>query len=114
MRYLTDHNEFEQLIGVQKQSPTDPPLPPLTIIYFGATWCGPCQRLDLQKIEESVKGAVWLKCDVDQNNYTPGYCNVRSIPTFLAISNKNIVGQLAGPSTEKVIAWAQTIAEDYA
>lgn len=110
MHLLTDHNEFEQLIGVQ---PATEPLPALAIVYFGATWCGPCQRLDTKLIEESTKGVTWLKCDVDLNNYTPGYCNVRTIPMFLAIAGKNIVGQQAGSSTEKVIAWAQTLMEDH-
>jgi beta-lactam-binding protein with PASTA domain len=32
----------------------------------------------------------WLKCDVDQNNYTPGYCGIRSIPSFIVVANGKV------------------------
>jgi hypothetical protein len=56
------------------------------------------------ELEEGLKGVQWLKCDVDQNDYTPGYCEIRSIPTFLVIKNKKILGKFSSTSTETILA----------
>ncbi len=107
MKYLMTQEEFEQLIGVQP-APPDTVLPQFTVIYFTATWCGACRRLDMPRLEAAVPEANWLKCDVDQNNYTPGYCGVRSIPTFLVVVNKKVVGTLGSNDTDKVIGWIRS------
>lgn len=105
MKLLISHIEFEQLIGVQDPDP-GVVLPNFTVIYFTASWCGACRALDLDAIEKAVPGANWLKCDIDQNDYTGGYCGVRSIPTFIIIHNKKVVDTLTSNNTKKVIEWA--------
>jgi thioredoxin-like negative regulator of GroEL len=105
MKLLISHIEFEQLIGVQDPDP-GVKLPFFTVIYFTAGWCGACRALDLAAIEAAVPGANWLKCDIDQNDYTPGYCGVRSIPTFIVVCNKKVVDTLSSNNTQKVIEWA--------
>lgn len=105
MRELADQQEFEQLIGIG--DPPSFPVPRLTIIYFTATWCGACRSLDLPSLETMSDNVLWLKCDIDNNNYTPGYCNVRSIPTFLAIADKKVIGMLQHNKTAKVQEWVQ-------
>ena len=105
MKLLISHVEFEQLIGVQDPDP-GVVLPHFTVIYFTASWCGACRALDLAAIEAAVPGANWLKCDIDQNDYTPGYCGVRSIPTFIIVHNKKVVDTLTSNNTQKVIDWA--------
>jgi hypothetical protein len=42
---------------------------------------------------------------MDENEYTAGYCGIRSIPTFLVIKNKAIKGTLGESRTEHVIKW---------
>lgn len=104
MKLLISHIEFEQLIGLQAPDP-GVNLPAFTVIYFTAKWCGACRALDLDAIEKAVPGANWLKCDIDQNDYTPGYCGVRSIPTFIIVHNKKVVDTLTSNNTQKVIDW---------
>lgn len=111
MRYLMTQEEFEQLIGRQPV-PEGTVLPHFTVVYFTATWCGACRALDMDAIVQATPQVNWLKCDVDQNNYTPGFCGVRSIPTFLAIADGKVVGQLSNNNTQKVVAWVQTLVED--
>ncbi len=105
MKYLINQDEFEQLIGRQ---PSETPLPPFTVIYFTATWCGACRRLDMPSLEAAFPQVNWLKCDVDQNNYTPGYCGVRSIPTFIIVANQQVVATLSNNITENVAAWIRS------
>ena len=87
--------EFEEILKPSLQ---------FTAIYFGATWCGPCKRVDLQALE-SMTGVNWLKCDIDQNTYTPGYCSVRSIPSFLVVADGKAIGPLQESDTTKVMEW---------
>lgn len=108
MKALASHTDFEKMIG---RSPLDPgeTIPPAIIIYFGASWCGPCQRIDLVRLEQSTPHITWLKCDVDQNDYTGGFCGVRRIPGFVAVANKSVVGTVQLSNTEKILEWATQI-----
>jgi len=106
MRELTDQTELEYLLG-KVESPLPPPR--LTIIYFTASWCSACKSLDIEALEMMSPHILWLKCDVDTNTYTPGYCNVRAIPHFMAIMDKNVAGSLQQNKTQNVIEWAQKL-----
>lgn len=100
MEYLDSQEEFERLIGrgnfIKETSGS-------TIIYFGATWCAPCRQI-APKVDELMKlypHIRWLKCDVDRNHYTAGFCGISSIPAFMAIHNTKILGQsqISNPHT---------------
>jgi len=107
MKLLISQIEFEQLIGLQDPDP-GVQIPPFTVVYFTASWCSACRALDIPAIEAAVPGANWLKCDIDQNDYTGAYCGVRSIPAFLIVSKKKVVGTLGSNNTQKVIDWVKT------
>ena len=104
MKYLMNQVELEQLLGLQESAE---PVPDFAVIYFTATWCGACRSLDLDRLERTVFQPTWYKCDVDQNQYSPGYCNVRAIPTFVVIYNKKVQDTLQHNNTDKVIEWLQ-------
>ena len=60
-------------------------------------------------IEAATPGVNWLKCDVDQNNYTAGYCGVRSIPSFIVIRDKKVTGTLQSSDNQKVLDWVNSM-----
>jgi thioredoxin-like negative regulator of GroEL len=105
---LQSQEQFEILLG---RVPTKDPIPPLSIVYFTAKWCGACKRLDLDKIVKSVPHASWLKCDIDENDYTAGFCGIRSIPTFLVLKNMKVEGTLGESKTENVIEWLKKLTQ---
>lgn len=100
------HNQtlFEKLIG-RGDEPDAKDIPPINIVYFTARWCGACKRLDLNKLVGAYPLVAWWKCDIDDNEYTAGFCGIRSIPTFMVIKDKKILGTLANSDTEKVLSW---------
>ena len=95
---------FEKLIG-RGEDADSKDITPINIVYFTARWCGACKRLDLAKLVGAYPLVAWYKCDIDDNDYTPGFCGIRSIPTFMIIKEKKILGTLANSDTEKVLQW---------
>ena len=108
MTLLQTQEEFEVLLG---RVSSEKPLPSLAVIYFTATWCKACKRLDLDLIQQVLPSATWFKCDIDVNDYTAGYCGIRSIPSFLVIRDKKVMGQLNDSRTEKVVEWLKRFAD---
>lgn len=109
MKYLMTQEEFEVLIGRGEETVDSQTLPESTVVYFTATWCGPCKSVRTDELEKGLPNVQWLKCDVDQNDYTPGYCQVRSIPTFLVIKNKQVLGKFSSTDTETILKHVSTL-----
>lgn len=102
IQLLDTQEMFEQLIG---RSSDMPHISGSTVIYFTASWCSACRRIKLDEVVNACKHIRLLKCDVDLNNYTAGFCNIKSIPTFLAIKDLKIIGQLGSSDTTKIVDW---------
>jgi hypothetical protein len=47
----------------------------------------------------------WYECDLDENDYTPGYCGVKTIPAFLAIVNGVPKPLYQSSDTTRVVEW---------
>ena len=113
MRPLESHEYLELLLGRGSAAARDPAatatqaLPAATVVYFTANWCAACRRLDLAALEAAFPGLDWLKCDVDANQYSPGFCGVRSIPSFMLFLKGKAVGPFTSSDTGKVAAWIQ-------
>ena len=82
---------------------------PIAIVYFTAKWCGPCNRLDLNRVVNTRPGIKWYLCDVDENDYSLGYCGGSSIPAWLPIV-KGKAGTLYNQSnTDRVCEWIRAL-----
>ena len=65
------------------------------ILYFTASWCGPCRMLG--PIMESVKGQVnFSKLDVDAEQDLAVKYKVRSVPTLVLVENGVEKNRLVG------------------
>ena len=100
---LDSHEEFEKLY--ENNNLTTP-----VLIYFTAGWCGACKRVDWGFIEEEFSSLPIYKCDIDKNKYTPGFCQVRTIPNFIMVrpGHKQLEGPFQSSDTAKIATWIQT------
>jgi len=77
------------------------------LVWFSASWCGPCKRLDMDAIEAAAKvvGVPLWKVEQTVNDYTAGFCNVRALPTFAFMIPRKINSTITSCVTEDVVAW---------
>jgi thiol-disulfide isomerase/thioredoxin len=77
------------------------------LVYFSASWCGPCKRLNMDLIEAAAKvhGVPLWKVEQTVNDYTAGFCDVRSLPSFILFTPKKIVSKVSSSATEDVVNW---------
>ena len=81
------------------------PHDPIVVIKFYAPWCQPCKRIDINLLLSLSDKIKWYECDLDENDYTPGYCGVKTIPAFLAIVNGKCQPLFQSSDTMKVAEW---------
>ena len=99
---LQTQEQFESLLKTKSNDEIVKSFAPAVIVYFTASWCGACQRLDLQALE-SEKGITWYKCDVDVNTYTLKYCGLQKIPSFVFIKYGKVLGSITSSDTDTVL-----------
>jgi len=97
MTPLENQEQFEALLNPTNRNP------PQIVIYFTASWCGACTRLNHDEIQASNRKIVWYKCDIDQNKYTLGYCGLKQIPSFVFIKDSKFLGKFTSSNTAAVI-----------
>ena len=81
------------------------------IVYFTASWCGPCKALDCTTIAQEAKahGIPIYKCDYVKNEYTVGYCAINSFPTFKYMKPRKPLSEIKSNNTREVIDWIKSL-----
>ncbi|KAK3228326.1 hypothetical protein Dsin_008188 [Dipteronia sinensis] len=70
----------------------------LAILYFTATWCGPCRFISpvYTSCASNYPKAVFLKVDIDEARDVAARWNVSSVPTFFFIKNGKEIDKVVG------------------
>lgn len=65
------------------------------ILYFTASWCGPCKLLKpkIQALQSKLPITI---LDVDTNTEACSKYSVRNVPTIIVTNNGNEIGRLVG------------------
>lgn len=81
----------------------------LSLLYFTATWCGPCQKvypllneLSDKLSENSNYNIEFYKIDIDKNEEFCEKCDIRSVPTFFVMNGKNLLSQCTGADIQTI------------
>lgn len=100
----------EQFEAMYSPAAGQPQLETPVLLYFTADWCGACKRVDWGFLLEEFPDLPVYRCDVDENKYTPGFCGVRSIPSFVMVGPgaKRVTPLFQSSETAKIAAWIAT------
>jgi len=72
------------------------------ILYFTATWCGPCKALG--PVMDSLQGQInFDKVDVDSNRDLSTKYGVRSVPLLVLVEGENEINRIVGVQTKEQI-----------
>jgi thioredoxin len=72
------------------------------ILYFSATWCGPCKNF--KPIMEQVSRELPVKfIDVDANPDMTAAYGVRSVPTLVVVKDGQVAQKQAGVLSESQV-----------
>ena len=65
------------------------------VLYFTATWCGPCKVLK-PKIQAMQSQLPITILDVDTNAEAVGKYSIRNVPTIIVTNGSTEIGRLVG------------------
>jgi thioredoxin len=72
------------------------------ILYFSATWCGPCKNF--KPIMESISNSIPVQfIDVDQNPTLSAQYSIRSIPTLVFLKDGQEINKKPGVLSESQV-----------
>ena len=67
------------------------------LIYFTASWCGPCKMFSPVMDKASSLGIPIQKVDIDQNKPLAIQYQIRSVPTVIKVDQKgNVLNRMTG------------------
>jgi len=94
MHHLKTHEQFQRLLETNQRF----------IVWFSAAWCGPCQNMNKQELDEASQeaGVPLIYCDQTVNDETREACAIRSFPTFVCFDQGAAVAKRQSADTAKV------------
>ena len=90
---LTEENSFSCISEMTNNSS------PLNVLYFTATWCGPCKTIKplVETAWEQIKGQFdMIIVDADEGSDICSFLKVRGFPTLVSFINKEMVESVQG------------------
>jgi thioredoxin 1 len=92
----------------------------LSLLYFTASWCGPCQTIKpfLKELSSTLKtdgkyNIEFYMIDIDNNEEFCNKCNIRSVPTFFIMNGKDLLGSLNGSDKTKLSEMIVSVFNNY-
>lgn len=93
-----------QVIGIKSNSELEKKLNAaskasrVSVLYFTATWCGPCRYISpvFTSMAQKYSNVVFLKADIDEARDAAARWNISSVPCFFFIKNGKEIDKIVG------------------
>lgn len=97
MRKITNNDEFNEIINSSN----------LTVVKFGAEWCGPCKMMNttIETIENEFNKVNFVEVDVEEgsNDDIVSRFNIRNIPVLIFMKNGDTLSKSVGAISKDVL-----------
>ena len=101
MKQLTSDDFLDDLLPQDKPS----------LLFFSASWCGPCQSMTsvVSGISNLMSERLYsVKVDVNTSENEVRKYGIRSVPTLLLIKNDEIIAQQVGAMpAHRLMQWIE-------
>ena len=96
IQQLTTQEQFKELLRGSQ-----------FLVWFSASWCGPCQRMDKKMLEETAAelNLPFYYCDETVNRDTIDAVGIRTFPTFVLYDKGSESSRRVSADTTKVCQW---------
>lgn len=98
MTYAIQHREdFQaQVVDASEQQPV--------LVFFRATWCGPCNQIapKFEEYSQQYGKAAFVKVDLDENEELGVEYKIENMPEFRLFSKGKVVSGWAGADVQKL------------
>lgn len=100
-------DEFRHVVNGEKR---------IVVIDFSAAWCGPCKVI-FPYIQELATGELaseyaFCKVDVDDAPDVAEYCEITSMPTFIAYKNGAKVAHTTGANKANLLTFLNGLLQE--
>ena len=97
MKRITNNDEFNEIINSSN----------LTVVKFGAEWCGPCKMMNttIETIENEFNKVNFVEVDVEEgsNDDIVSRFNIRNIPVLIFMKNGNTLSKSVGAISKDIL-----------
>ena len=83
-------------------------IPKINSFYFTASWCGPCKKItpSIEEISNKLKDKInfyKISIDDDSNEEICEKCQIKSVPTFILLKERNSLGIVNGADLKNLL-----------
>ena len=93
-----------KILNAEEEFATTVASPNLSVVYFTASWCGPCKMISpvFEAVAEEHTSAAFLKVDVDDQPDVAAAAQVTAMPTFQFFKSGKLLDKIVGADIEKL------------
>lgn len=95
MVYIELENESQLNVLINQEFPL--------VLKFGASWCGPCKRIqnDYHNLSQQYD-AIFVSIDIDKFDTISTELGIESVPTFLIYKDAQIIKRVEGTNLKEI------------
>ena len=75
------------------------------LVWFSATWCGPCKRMDRNALITAAGPLPFYIYHIADGDSITAACRIRTVPTFIVFEGGKAIARLSSSDTAAACAF---------